>query len=93
MNLLFFRMLTRANQDNSPRRCGNCRRCACAKQTHEHEPMFDPEHFEHDVSPLASQTLKFFEELESRNETARNEYWNAFCELNVSAPECKTYEV
>tara|TARA_B100000035_G_C21027504_1_gene566857 strand:- start:1001 stop:1168 length:168 start_codon:yes stop_codon:yes gene_type:complete len=55
--------------------------------------MFDPEHFEHDVSPLASQTLKFFEELESRNETARNEYWNAFCELNVSAPECKTYEV
>ena len=45
-----------------------------------------------DASPLTTQTLKFFAELEAQKaETGRN-FWDSFCELNSSAPECKVYE-
>ena len=52
--------------------------------------MLDQNYEEIDPSPLASQTLKFFAELQAKEKPS---YWETFCELNSSAPECKTYDV
>ena len=92
MNLQFFRMLTRANQDQ-PKRCGNCQQCSCSKPTPASPSMFDLEYYEADPSPLATQTVKFFNQLEAEKAATGQNFWESFCELNSSAPECKTYDV
>jgi len=76
MNLCFYRMLTRANEDQP-------------KPFIIEEPaMSQVDYFEHDPSPLATLTLQFFEDLKK----PKANYWDSFCELNSSAPECKIYE-
>ena len=51
------------------------------------------EYYEADPSPLATQTVKFFNELEAEKAATGQNFWDSFCELNSSAPECKTYDV
>ena len=51
--------------------------------------MIDLDYYEHDSSPLATQTLQFFAQLEAKKQQFN---WEKFCELNSSAPECKVYE-
>ena len=54
--------------------------------------MLDLNYFEHDSSPLATQTIQFFKELEAQKQRADRNFWEGFCELNSSAPECRIYE-
>ena len=54
--------------------------------------MLNPDYQEIDSSPLATLTLRFFEELQAEKATTGRNFWDGFCELNASAPECKIYE-
>ena len=85
-------MFGQPDQD-PPKHCENCEQCSCSKSTPATESMFDLECFEADPSPLATQTIKFFNELEAEKAAAGQDFWERFCELDSSAPECKTYDV
>ena len=54
--------------------------------------MLNPDYQEIDSSPLATLTLRFFEELQAEKAITGRNFWDGFCELNESAPECKIYE-
>lgn len=54
--------------------------------------MLDQDYQEIDSSPLATLTLRFFADLEAQKLTTGRNFWDTFCELNASAPECKIYE-
>ena len=54
--------------------------------------MYDSDYAECDASPLTTQTLKFFAELTAQKAATGRNFWETFCELNSSAPECKIYE-
>lgn len=51
--------------------------------------MYDIEFFEADPSPLTTQTLKFFEELHVK----RRPFWETYCEVYPSEPECKVFDL
>ena len=51
--------------------------------------MYELDSFEVDPSPLATQTLRFFEELQAK----KRPFWETFCELNASDPECKVFDI
>ena len=53
--------------------------------------MLNQDYHEIDASPLASMTIRFFEELQAEKEAKGSNFWENFCELNSSAPECKVY--
>ena len=55
--------------------------------------MLDSDYHEIDSSPLASLTLVFFDELQAEKARAGADFWQSFCELNTSAPECLIYDV
>ena len=55
--------------------------------------MLDHNYQEIDSSPLASMTLKFFEELQAQKVRTGANFWEPHCELNASAPECLIYDV
>ena len=55
--------------------------------------MLDPDYHEIDSSPLASMTLRFFAELQAEQARTDSNFWEHFCELNASAPECLIYDV
>lgn len=54
--------------------------------------MLNQDYLEIDASPLATMTLNFFEDLQAQKEAKGSNFWENFCELNSSAPECKIYE-
>ena len=54
--------------------------------------MYSSNYVEVDPSPMATQTIRFFEELEAKKAATSRNFWDSFCELNSSAPECKIYE-
>ena len=54
--------------------------------------MLNHDYEEYDSSPLTTLTLQFFAELEAQKATTGRNFWDSFCELNASAPECKIYE-
>lgn len=88
----FARALLKANS----KPCGNCKNCPCRKTEGSKTStptVFDMDSFEYDPSPLATQTIKFFEELEAKKAATSKNFWEDYCELNASDPECKTYEV
>jgi hypothetical protein len=79
--------MTRANSDI--RRGCECDSCPC-KQFRISNPF--PEFFEHDSSPLATQTMRFFSELEEQRQFSGTNFWETYCELFPSAIECRIYE-
>lgn len=54
--------------------------------------MLDNDFQEIDSSPLATLTLRFFEELEAQKAITGRNFWDGFCDLNSDAPGCKIYE-
>lgn len=54
--------------------------------------MLNQDYQEIDSSPLAAMTLRFFEDLQAQKAVTGANFWETFCELNSSAPECKIYE-
>ena len=54
------------------------------------ETMLSTDYHEIDPSPMATQALKMFAEIEARDTPTKR--FRAFCEENPWAPECKLYE-
>lgn len=77
------------------RKCGKCNSCSCGKTQDlviSTPTAFDMDFFEHDSSPLATQTIQFFEELEAQKAATGKNFWEGYCELHASDPECKVYD-
>ena len=88
----FARLLMRNDKDRKA--CGNCKTCSCNRPIEITEPSdMDMDYIEVDSSPLASQTIKFFEELEAQKAITGRNFWDTYCELNSSDPECKVFDI
>ena len=52
--------------------------------------IYDNDYTEIDPSPMATQQQRFVADLVAVQ--AKATYWDVFCGVNPSAPECKLYE-
>ncbi len=87
----FARLLMRANQTD--KKCGGkCKSCTCFSQITEPTGL-DMDYIETDSSPMGSLTIAFFEELEAKKAATGRNFWDTYCELNSSDPECKIFEL
>lgn len=87
----FARLLMRTKTEG--KKCGGkCKSCSCNQQITEPTGL-DMDYIETDSSPLASQTIRFFEELEAKKAATGRNFWDTYCELNSSDPECKVFDI
>lgn len=53
--------------------------------------MLNHDYQELDASPLASQTLRFFDELQAQKELTRRNFWEEECRTHSHLTKCKIY--
>jgi len=80
----FYRMLTSANAEPKPCQ-GGCADCKCKQYNPKPSGHLDLDYIEADPSPMATMQAKFLEDY-------KVSYWDKFCSLNPSEPECLIYE-
>lgn len=86
-HIFAMRQMVDANFRRTP--CGKCRNCSCFQSTSDTSPMYDQDTIEIDPSPMATQQLQYFAETKI---TPKPSFWDTYCELHSSEPECKIYE-
>ena len=82
--LLFHRLNQRYQEDTMTCKTP-CDNCQCMPKS-----VYNHDYVELDASPLATQQSRYIADLEAVQ--AKANYWDVFCVLEPSAPECKIHD-